>query len=265
MLYEKQMPVMQKPFSMGVRIEHLQKEINQIMYGKFWNHDRLDPADYKLAVHLKNGRSLYTFCMCPGGEVIAAASEPGRLAVNGMSQFARDGRNANSALLVGITPEDFGSDHPLAGMFLQRKIEAAAFQAGGKQYYAPVICVGDFLKRRESKKFGRILPTYTPGTIFASPDQYLPAFMCETLRAGLKEMDHRLHGFASEDAILTGVESRSSSPVRIIRNENFCSTGIYGIYPCGEGAGYAGGITSAAVDGIRCAEALIKNLNHEVN
>ena len=263
MLYQKNFLFTQKPFSMGVRIEHLQEDINKALYGKFWNHDALKAADYKLAVHLKNGRSLYTFCMCPGGEVVAAASESGRLAVNGMSRFKRDGRNANSALLVGINPEDFGSEHPLAGMFLQRKIEEKAFQAGGYDYSAPVICVGDFLHRRESKHFGRVQPTYKPGTKFSSPDNYLPAYMCETLRAGLKEMDKRLKGFACEDAVLTGVESRSSSPVRMLRDENFYSTGFKGFYPCGEGAGYAGGITSAAVDGIKCAEALIKNLTQE--
>ncbi len=263
MLYQKHFILTQKPFSMGVRIEHLQEDINKTLYGKFWNHDALSAADYKLAVHLKNGRSLYTFCMCPGGEVVAAASESGRLAVNGMSLFKRDGRNANSALLVGINPEDFGSTHPLAGMFLQRTIEEKAFLAGGSNYSAPVICVGDFLHRKNSKHFGRIQPTYQPGTQFVSPDNYLPSYMCETLRAGLCEMDKRLKGFACEDAVLTGVESRSSSPVRILRNENFYSTGIKGFYPCGEGAGYAGGITSAAVDGIKCAEALIKNLNQE--
>lgn len=265
MLYDQKISLMQKPFSIGVRIEHLQEDINKALYGRFWNHEALGSADYKLAVHLKNGRSLYTFCMCPGGEVVASSSEPGRLAVNGMSCFKRDGRNANSALLVGITPEDFGSEHPLAGMFLQRELEAKAFQSAGSNYYAPVICAGDFLHRRESKSFGRIKPTYTPGTAFVSPDKYLPAYMCETLRAGLKEMDKRLHGFACEDAVLTGIESRSSSPVRILRDEDFYSIGIRGFYPCGEGAGYAGGITSSAVDGVKCAEALIRHLNTERN
>lgn len=263
MLYQKNMLLVQKPFAMGVRIEHLQEDMNKALYGKFWNHPALGAADYKLAVHLKNGRSLYTFCMCPGGEVVAAASESGRLAVNGMSFFSRDGRNANSALLVGINPEDFGSEHPLAGMYLQRQIEEKAFRAAGSNYSAPVICVKDFLHRQESKTFGRIQPTYTPGTAFVSPDKYLPAYMCETLRAGLKEMDKHLHGFACDDAVLTGVESRSSSPVRICRNENFYSTAVRGFYPCGEGAGYAGGITSAAVDGIKCAEALCRNLSSE--
>ena len=264
MLHAKGMPLTRKPFAMGVRIEHLQSEINRVQFGKFWDHPALGAADYKLSVHLKNGRSLYTFCMCPGGEVAAASSEPGRLAVNGMSNFARDSRNANSALLVGITPEDFGSEHPLAGMYLQRQIEEAAFRAGGGDFRAPVIRVGDFLKRRESKAFGRVKPTYTPGTAFASPDAYLPAYFCETLRLGIPEMEKRLHGFADPDALLTGVESRSSSPVRMVRGEDGSSTGISGIYPCGEGAGYAGGITSAAVDGIRCAEAVITSLGGHV-
>ena len=263
MLYDKNFVLAQKPFAMGVRIEHLQEDINKALYGKFWNHSALGSADYKLAVHLKNGRSLYTFCMCPGGEVVASASETGRIAVNGMSCFKRDARNANSALLVGINPEDFGSTHPLAGMFLQREIEEKAFRSAGSDYSAPVICVKDFLHRRESRRFGRILPSYTPSVAFSSPDNYLPAYMCETLRAGIFEMNKRLKGFACDDAVLTGVESRSSSPVRILRDENFYSTGIKGFYPCGEGAGYAGGITSSAVDGIKCAEALIKNLTQE--
>ena len=264
MLHQSGVPLAQKPFAMGVRIEHLQSEINRALYGKFAQHPALGAADYKLAVHLKNGRSLYTFCMCPGGEVAAAASETGRLAVNGMSNFARDGKNANSALLVGITPEDFGSDHPLAGMHLQREIEEKAFKAGGGDYKAPVIRVGDFLQKRNSTAFGRVKPTYTPGTAFASPDSYLPAYLCDTLRRGIPEMDKRLHGFADPDALLTGVESRSSSPVRILRGNDLCSIGISGIYPCGEGAGYAGGITSAAVDGIRCAEAVITALGGKV-
>jgi hypothetical protein len=263
-LHAQGMLLTQKPFAMGVRIEHLQADINRALYGKFWDHPALGAADYKLAVHLKNGRSLYTFCMCPGGEVVAAASESGRLCINGMSNFARDGRNANSALLVGITPADFGSEHPLAGMYLQRDIEEKAFRAGGGAFKAPVIRVGDFLKKKNSTVFGKVTPTYTPGTAFASPDAYLPDFMTETLRLGLPEMDKRLHGFAAPDAILTGVEARSSSPVRIVRGEDLCSADYEGIYPCGEGAGYAGGITSAAVDGIRCAEAIITKLGGNV-
>ena len=264
MLRRQGMLLTQKPFAMGVRIEHTQEQMNRALYGKFWNHPALGAADYKLAVHLKNGRSLYTFCMCPGGEVVAAASEPGRLCVNGMSLFARDGRNANSALLVGITPADFGSEDPLAGMYLQRDIEEKAFRAGGGGFKAPVIRVGDFLQKRNSAAFGKVTPTYTPGTAFASPDAYLPDFMTETLRLGIPEMDKRLHGFADPDALLTGVEARSSSPVRMVRGEDLCSADFDGIYPCGEGAGYAGGITSAAVDGIRCAEAIITRLGGKV-
>ncbi len=257
-LYTRGIALAQKPFAMGVRIEHLQSDINRMLYGNFAAHPALGAADYKLAVHLPNGRSLYTFCMCPGGEVVAAASEEGRLAVNGMSCFARDGRNANSALLVGMNTRDFPDAHPLAGMYLQRQLEEAAFRAGGGNYAAPVILAGDFLAKRESAAFGSVAPTYTPGTAFASPDQYLPGFMCETLRLGIREMDKRLPGFACHDALLTGVESRSSSPVRMLRGEDYCSINVKGIYPCGEGAGYAGGITSAAVDGIRCAEAILK-------
>ena len=263
-LYAQGIPMAQKPFAIGVRIEHLQSEIDRALYGKFAGHPKLGAADYKLAVHLKNGRSLYTFCMCPGGEVVAAASEEKRLAVNGMSCFARDGRNANSALLVGITPSDFGSEHPLAGVALQRKIEEKAYLAGGGGYHAPVIRVGDYLKHHISDHFGSVKPTYTPGTAFASPDSYLPGYVCETLRLGIPEMDKRLHGFANPDALLTGVESRSSSPVRIVRGEALCSTGLQGLYPCGEGAGYAGGITSAAADGIRCAEAILEQLGGKV-
>lgn len=264
MLYHKKIMLTQKAFAMGVRIEHLQKEINKALYGKFWNHPALGAADYKLAVHLRNGRSLYTFCMCPGGEVVPASSESGHLAVNGMSCFARNGKNANSALLVGIQPDDFGSEHALAGMYLQREIEKKAFLAAGGNYAAPVICVGDFLKHQNSRQFGRIQPSYQPGTAFVSPDAYLPAFLCETLRLGIPEMEKRIKGFAAPDAVLTGVESRSSSPVRICRDETFQSVGFPGIYPCGEGAGYAGGITSAAVDGIKCAEAVIFQLEGAV-
>ena len=263
-LHAQGLPMTQKPFAIGVRIEHLQADIDRALYGRFAGHPKLGAADYKLAVHLKNGRSLYTFCMCPGGEVVAASSEEHRLAVNGMSCFARDGRNANSALLVGITPADYGSDHPLAGVALQREIEEKAYFAGGGRYAAPVIRVEDYLHHRQSDHFGKVKPTYTPGTAFASPDSYLPGYVCETLRLGIPELAKRLHGFADPDALLTGVESRSSSPVRIVRGEDLCSTGLRGLYPCGEGAGYAGGITSAAADGIRCAEAILTQLGGTV-
>ncbi len=257
MLKENNVELVQKSFAMGVRIEHLQTELNRCMYGENAGHSALNAADYKIAVHLPNGRSLYTFCMCPGGEVVASASEEGRLVVNGMSCHARDGVNANSALLVGITPEDFGSDDPLAGMYFQEKLEESAFSAGGGNYKAPVCLVGDFLNGKLSTAFGKVYPTYTPGTTFAMPDKYFPKFMVETLRLGIPEMAKKLSLFSDSDAVLTGIESRSSSPVRIVRDESYQSVSVKGLYPCGEGAGYAGGITSAAVDGIKCAEALI--------
>lgn len=258
LLHDSGIPMAQKPFAMGVRIEHLQADMDRALYGRCAGHPALGAADYKLAVHLPGGRSLYTFCMCPGGEVIAAASEENRLAVNGMSLFARDGRNANSALLVGIGTEDLPGAHPLAGMQLQRQLEEAAFRAGGGGYRAPVILLGDFLSGRVSTGFGKVRPTYTPGTAFASPDSYLPPFMCETLRRGIPAMDRRLKGFADPEAVLTGIESRSSSPVRILRGEDGSSPAVKNLYPCGEGAGYAGGITSAAVDGIKCAERILQ-------
>lgn len=259
MLKENNVELVQKSFAMGVRIEHLQKDLDRYMYGESAGHSALNAADYKLAVHLSNGRSLYTFCMCPGGEVVASASEEGRLVVNGMSCHARDGVNSNSALLVGITPEDFESDDPLAGMYFQEKLEEKAFKAGGGNYKAPVCLVGDFLAGKPSTAFGKIKPTYTPGTSFADLHEYLPEFMVETLRMGITEMAEKLALFSDSDAVLTGIESRSSSPVRILRNESYQSVTVGGLYPCGEGAGYAGGITSAAVDGIKCAEALISS------
>ena len=196
--------------------------------------------------------------MCPGGEVVAASSEQHRLVVNGMSNYARNGRNANSALLVGVSAAELQDSHPLAGMRFQQKLEETAFQAGGGNYYAPVCCVGDFLQKHAATGCGKIEPTYQPGVNWISPDEYLPAFVAETLRLGIPAMNRKIHGFAETDAVLTGVESRSSSPVRIVRNENCESVSLAGLYPCGEGAGYAGGITSAAVDGIRCAEQVLQ-------
>ena len=216
-------------------------------------------APYKLAVHLENGRGVYTFCMCPGGQVVAAASEEGRVVTNGMSYYARDGINANAALLVGIGPADFDSEHPLAGMFLQEKIEEQAFRVAGGGYRAPVQRVGDFMQRRVSTGFGAVLPTYRPGVAFASLDAILPQEVAGAMRQGLLKMNARLRGFAHPDALLTGPETRSSSPVRFLRGADCPSLGCRGLYPCGEGAGWAGGITSAAVDGIRCAEAVLRN------
>lgn len=247
----------QKPFSVGARIEHPQDLISRTQYGSAWKNPALGAADYKLSVHLKNGRGVYTFCMCPGGSVVAAASEPGGVVTNGMSNFARDGKNANSAVLVGVTPEDFGGNHPLQGVEFQRNIERAAFKLAGESYFAPAQRVEDFLKNRPSKGFGEVLPTYRPGVISSNLSSCLPHFVTESLREGILQMEHRLKGFALPDAVLTAPETRSSSPVRILRGEDLQSLTVKGLYPCGEGAGYAGGIVSAAVDGIRCAEQIL--------
>lgn len=259
MLDNKNVDMSQKNFAMGVRVEHLQSEVNKSLYGEFHNHPALSSADYKYVVHLPNGRSVYTFCMCPGGYVVGATSEKNSVVTNGMSLFSRNGVNANSALLVNTEPKDFGSDYVLAGMELQRKIEKAAFVAGGSNYNAPVSLVGDFLKGTKSSSFGSIQPTYTPGTAFAKPEEYLPGFICNALREGIPLIAQKANFFSAEDAILTGPETRSSSPVRINRNEKLMSLSVEGLYPCGEGAGYAGGIVSAAVDGIKCSEAVIEN------
>jgi uncharacterized FAD-dependent dehydrogenase len=261
LLYKNNIEIMQKSFSVGVRIEHLRKDIDKALYGSFAGHKALKAADYKQVVHLQNGRSLYTFCMCPGGYVVAAASENGRIATNGMSFFNRDGENSNSALLVGIDPSDFGSSHPLAGMYLQRKIVENAFKAGGCDFYAPVTRVGTLLGIDSKKCFGKVIPTYKPGVRFAGIDEYLPEFVCDTIKKGIPEIGRKIKGFDDGDALITGVESRSSSPVRIKRcNETMCSVSLKGLYPCGEGAGYAGGIVSAAVDGMKCAEAIISDM-----
>ncbi len=256
-LYSRGVELSRKNFSVGVRIEHLRRDIDRAMYGSFAGHSALKAADYKLAVHLKNGRTLYTFCMCPGGYVVAAASEENRLAVNGMSCFARDGENSNSALLVGINTDDFPGSHPLAGMYFQRELEEKAFIAGGSDYSAPVTTVGSFLRGEPAEIPVKVKPTYRPGVRAASPEEYLPDFVCQSLKMGIAEIGRRISGFDSPEAALTGIESRSSSPVRIDRGENLQSVSLKGLYPCGEGAGYAGGIVSAAVDGIRCGERII--------
>jgi len=263
MLHALGIPMEQKPFSVGARIEHPQKLINGSQYGKFANHPNLGAADYKLAVHLQNGRGVYTFCMCPGGSVVAAASEENHLVTNGMSSFSRSGANANAALLVGVGPKDFGSDHPLAGIEFQRKLEADAFRLGGGDYRAPVQRVEDFLARRPSKTTGTVKPTYLPGVTPCSLDDCLPDFIADSMRQGIVQMNRFLNGFSSPDALLTAVETRSSSPVRLLRGDDLQSVAVAGLYPCGEGAGYAGGIISAAVDGIKCAEQMIANSNTE--
>lgn len=263
MLYAENVDLSQKSFAVGVRIEHLRKDIDKAMYGKFAGNPALKSADYKLAVHLPNGRTLYTFCMCPGGYVVPASSEDGRLAVNGMSCFARDAENSNSALLVNINTSDYGNSHPLAGMYFQRELEEKAFVAGGSDYSAPVALFGDFIEGKTSEKFGKVKPSYQPRTRFANPEEYLPDYVCESLKIGIKEMGRKISGFDSTDAVLTGIESRSSSPVRINRKESLESVSVGGLYPCGEGAGYAGGIVSAAVDGMKCAEAVINKIVSE--
>lgn len=257
LLNSRNVSLSQKNFAVGVRIEHLRRDIDKAMYGDFAGHPALKAADYKLAVHLPNGRTLYTFCMCPGGEVVAASSENGRLAVNGMSCFARDSVNSNSALLVNVDTSDYGSDHPLAGMYFQRELEEKAFAAGGCDYSAPIMTAGELLGTADSSYWGRVKPSYTPSVKYARVDEYLPDFVCESLRLGIPEMGKRIKGFDSADAVLTGIESRSSSPVRINRGDSLCSPSLKGLYPCGEGAGYAGGIVSAAADGMKCAERVL--------
>ena len=261
LLYNENIALSQKSFSVGVRAEHLRTDIDKAMYGDFAGHKALKAADYKLAVHLPNGRTLYTFCMCPGGYVVAASSEEGRLAVNGMSCFARDAENSNSALLVNVGPEDYGSEHPLAGMYFQRELEEKAFIAGGSDYHAPVAVLRDFMEGHVSESFGKVKPSYRPDVRFAAPEEYLPDFVCESLKMGIAEMGKKIRGFDDGDTVLTGIESRSSSPVRINRGEDMQSISLKGLYPCGEGAGYAGGIVSAAVDGMKCAEAVIEALS----
>lgn len=262
LLYNKNVELSQKSFSVGVRIEHLRSDIDKAMYGCFAGHKALKAADYKLAVHLPNGRTLYTFCMCPGGYVVPASSEDGRLAVNGMSCFARDAENSNSALLVNINTEDYDSNHALAGMYFQRELEEKAFRAGGSDYSAPISLVGDFMDGRISQKTGKVKPSYMR-TKFARPEEYLPDFVCSSLKMGIKEMGKKINGFDNPEAVLTGIESRSSSPVRINRAENLQSVSVRGFFPCGEGAGYAGGIVSACVDGMKCAEAVINKIVSE--
>ena len=255
MLHRSGIYMEQKPFSVGARIEHPQALINKVQYGAAANSPYLSAADYKLAVHLPNGRSVYTFCMCPGGSVVAAASEVGRVVTNGMSEFARNKKNANAALLVGVDSRDFGSDEPLAGMYFQRRLEEAAFKFGGQNYHAPAQTVGDFLAQKASLHAGNVEPSYLPGVTWTDLGLVLPAEIITAMRSGIKEMGKKLHGFDDASAVLTGVETRSSSPVRIVRDETM-QTNIKGIFPCGEGAGYAGGITSSAADALKVVYSL---------
>ena len=253
-LYEKGVKMEKKNFSIGVRIEHKQSMINKSQYGEITKL-KLPPAEYKMAYHGEN-RSCYTFCMCPGGTVIASSSEPETIVTNGMSVYARNGENANSAVLVNVTPNDFRGESPLEGMYFQKDLEQKAFKLGGSNYNAPIQRFEDFENNIKSTHIGEIKPTYKPGVTLSNLNEILPDFISKTLVEGIKYFDKSIKGFAHPDAILTGVETRSSSPVQITRNENKQSN-IKGLYPCGEGAGYAGGIMSAAVDGIKCAIAVL--------
>ena len=242
-----------KPFAVGVRIEHRQADCDAAQYRDFAGHPGLPAASYKLSCHLPDGRGVFSFCVCPGGEVIAAASEAGGVVTNGMSEYARDRENINGGLLVGVTPSDFGGTGPLAGIAFQRRLEAAAYTLGGGGFAAPVQRVGDFLSRRASRGPGRVAPSYKPAVRWADLHDCLPPFLTDALEQALPILGRKLRGYDDPDAVLTAVESRSSSPVRILR-DGACQSALQGLYPCGEGAGYAGGILSAAADGIRCAE-----------
>lgn len=263
MLYKLGVEIIQKPFSVGARIEHPQSLINKAQYGKFANHPKLGAADYKLSCHGLHERGAYTFCMCPGGTVVAAASEKEGVIVNGMSSLARDGENANSALLVGIEPKDFPSEHPLAGIYYQREIEHKAFLLGGSDYKAPAQLVGDFLQGKQSTQLGSVQPTCPTGVTLTNLDEVLPQKVSATMKDAIVQMDKKLNGFNMYDAVLTAPETRSSSSVRILRDE-FLECNIQGIYPCGEGAGYAGGIVSAAVDGIKCAHSVLSDEHYKI-
>ncbi len=255
MLYQRGVYIEAKPFSIGFRIEHPQSLIDTCRWGSNAGHPLLGAADYKLVHHCNNGRSVYSFCMCPGGTVVAATSEAGHVVTNGMSQYSRNERNANSGIVVGITPEDYPG-HPLAGIDFQRRLEASAFKLGGETYAAPGQLVGDFLGQRPSTTLGTVQPSYTPGVHLCDLSSALPDYAITAIREAIPAFDKKIKGFAMNDALLTGVETRTSSPIRIKRNEHYQSLNIKGLYPAGEGAGYAGGILSAAVDGIKVAEAL---------
>ena len=264
MIYKRGIYVEAKPFSVGFRIEHPQSLIDRARYGKSYSEDllsKLGAADYKLVHHAKNGRAVYSFCMCPGGTVVAATSEPNRVVTNGMSQYSRNERNANAGIVVGITPEVDYPGHPLAGMELQRQLESHAFVLGGSNYNAPGQLIGDFLANRPSTKFGEVMPSYTPGVHLTNLDTALPEFAITAIREAIPEFAKQVKGFDLADGVLTGVETRTSSPIRIKRDDvSLQSINTKGLYPCGEGAGYAGGILSAGVDGIKVAEAVALSL-----
>ena len=257
MLHHRGVFMEAKPFSIGFRIEHPQSLIDRCRFGVHAGNELLGAADYKLVHHCKNGRSVYSFCMCPGGTVVAATSEKNRVVTNGMSQYSRNERNANAGIVVGITPEKDFPGGPLAGIALQRELESRAFELGGRDYFAPGQLVGDFVANKSSTEFGSVQPSYTPGVRLGNLNTALPDYAIDAIREAIPALDKKLRGFALHDAVLTGVETRTSAPLRIKRNDdNLQSINTQGLYPCGEGAGYAGGILSAAIDGIEVAEAL---------
>ena len=262
MLHKRGVPMEAKPFAVGVRIEHRQADCDAAQYKQYAGHPGLPASTYKLSCHLSNGRGVFSFCVCPGGQVVAAASEEHRVVTNGMSEFARDQENINGALLVNITPEDFGGESPLAGIAFQRRLEAAAYRAGQGGYLAPSQRVEDFLLNRPSAGPGRIKPSYRPGVTWTNLRDCLPDFVAESIAEALPILGRKLRGYDQPDAVLTAVESRSSSPVRLLRDTD-CQSPIRGLYPCGEGGGWAGGILSAAADGMRCAEQICNALNQE--
>ena len=260
MLHDRGVYMEAKPFSVGFRIEHKQSMIDEARFGPNAGHPILGAADYKLVHHCKNGRTVYSFCMCPGGTVVAATSEEGRVVTNGMSQYSRAERNANSAIVVGISPEvDYPGD-PLAGIRFQRELESGAYALGGENYDAPAQKIGDFLKGRDPSALGDVEPSFTPGIKLTDLSKALPAFAIEAIREAIPAFDRKIKGFASEDGLLTGVETRTSSPVCIKRGKDFQSINLNGFFPAGEGAGYAGGILSAGIDGIKVAEAVARDI-----
>ncbi|HEY0285969.1 MAG TPA: NAD(P)/FAD-dependent oxidoreductase [Pseudomonas sp.] len=260
MLHARGVYMEAKPFSVGFRIEHPQSLIDRARLGKYAGHPKLGAADYKLVYHAKNGRSVYSFCMCPGGTVVAATSELGRVVTNGMSQYSRNERNANSGIVVGITPDEDYPGSPLAGIELQERLETHAYVLGGNNYEAPAQLVGDFIAGKASSELGSVEPSYKPGVKLVDLADALPAYAIEAIREALPAFDKQIKGFAQHDAVLTGIETRTSSPLRITRGDDMQSLNVKGLFPAGEGAGYAGGILSAGVDGIRIAEALARSM-----
>jgi uncharacterized FAD-dependent dehydrogenase len=261
MLHRRGVFIEPKPFSVGLRIEHPQSVIDRARLGKYAGHPALGAADYKLVHHARNGRAVYSFCMCPGGTVVAATSEPQRVVTNGMSQYSRNERNANAGIVVGINPEQDFPDGPLAGVELQERLESVAYELGGSDYCAPGQLVGDFIRGTPSTLFGEVAPSYKPGVRLGDLTRSLPDYAIEAIREALPVFGRQLRGFDRDDAVLTGIETRTSSPVRITRDhETFQSLNLRGLYPAGEGAGYAGGILSAGVDGIKVAEAVAKSM-----